>query len=56
MSYVEGVLLKSQQVMNMYTRLVKAFPRSKVEIPCHLIYFQEAIHIASFTFFILNSL
>jgi hypothetical protein len=39
----------------MYTRLLKAFPRSKMEIPCHLVYFQEAIYIASFAFFFLDS-
>jgi hypothetical protein len=42
--------------MNMDICLLEAFPWSKVEIPSNLVNFQEAINIASFTFFIFYTL
>ena len=54
--YIEAILLERKQIMNMNIWLLEAFPWSKVEISSNLVNFQDAINIASFTFFILYTL
>jgi hypothetical protein len=51
--YIEAILLEQKKIVDMHIGLLKW---SKVEIPNNFVNFNEAIHIAPFTFFVLYTL